>query len=463
MIKRIFSVVITLAIILCIVFECSLNASAIVVADDALVIASVVLACAGAGLTIYSWSEFFQSDNWRYFCLDVAGDISSGFSMIVKNGKRYVSLVRDKWNSVCNWISSKFSGKSGDVDVSYETPSHPTTITLNDGSTAPYAEWMGSPFFIYKATSGNIWGITTSGTNPGVNLMNRTYRVLCNGRGIVSFHQLVNGSWSGATDVNMTFGVTYRGNPGSYYDIELAYQSGYTTVQATLYRTMEFTTDSGSPNESSPPDQIPVTEGTSIIQGHINENKLPEAVDGPTATLAEGEQMIIEIPDDFLETVETQEGQVTQITTDVESLVDAVNGLSSYDVRPKVMTNPASASATVEQIITNTVESELDTDSPNENVQTDTDIADKFRLPKSFLEGFPFSIPYSIYLGLQSFVADPEAPSFDLPFSIPRLGIDETVRLDLSQFNPLARLCRAFLSLVWVAGLAMACNAWIKR
>ena len=464
MCKKVFAVITILAIVCCMMFECSLNASAVVIADDALVIASVFLSLAGAGLTVYSWSEYFQSDNWRYFCNDVAHDISTGFSMIVRNGKRYVALARLQWGAICDWISSKFAGKSGNVEVPYEVPTHPSTITLKNGTSVPWADFMESPFFIYTVpASGNTWGIITTGQNAGVNIANRLYRVWCTGHGNIRFYKLVNGSWEQPIEYEMTYGLPYKGVTGSFYDIQLANTTGNTTSNATQYRTMARVTDSGEPSEEAPPNTVPSTGGTAIMQGVVDENKLPDAVDGPTAELAQGEQMIIEVPQEFLDTVETEQGTVTQLTTNIEKLVVAVNGLRTADVRPLVMTNAGASGATVEQIIDDTVESELESVSPDESVQTDTEIADKFRLPKSFLEGFPFSIPYSIYLGLQSFVADPEAPCFVLPFSIPRLGIDETVRLDLAQFNPLARVCRAFLSLVWVAGLAMACHTWIKR
>lgn len=468
MIKKVFAVIICLAIVCCMMFECSLDASAVVLADDALVIASVFLACAGAGLTVYSWSEFFQGDNWRHFCYEAAGDISTGFSMIVRNGKRYVALARDKWSNICNWIKEKFSGKNGNVNVSYEVPVNPSTINLKNGTTVPYAEWMTNPFFIYQTTKyPGVFGWYCDGQNAGVNFAadSALVRMWCTGSGKVYRYELVNGSWSDPVVHNMNYGLTYKGEIGSFYDLNFsnALDVGQTISDIMQYRTMDLVTDSGTSVEQAPPNTTPNTEGTAVMHGFLDQNKLPDAVDGPVASLAQGEQMIIEVPEQFLDTVETEQGQVTQLTTNIEKLVVAVNGLQQADVRPLVMTNAGASGATVEQIIDDTVESELESVSPDESVQADTEIADKFRLPKSFLEGFPFSIPYSIYLGLQSFVADPEAPCFFLPFSIPRLGIDETVRLDLAQFNPLARVCRAFLSLVWVAGLAMACHTWIKR
>lgn len=465
MVKKIVCIVTVLSLIMCIAFECSINASAVVIADDALVIASVFLACAGAGLTVYTWSEYFQGDTWHHFCTEVAGDISTGFQSIVRSGKHYVEIARDKWGNICNWVKSKFQGKNGDVEIDIPAPSVPATLTLGDGTEVPYASWMQYPFFIYRVPSSqNVWGVYCTGEDAGVNFQNsgRLMRVLCKRRGETHLIQFTGGVWTNASERNMTYGITYMGVTGSFADINLPTATGNSVGNAMQYRTMPKVSDAGVSQETEPPNTVTPSTGVTKLQGKVDASRVPDAVDSPVTDLAEGEKMIIEIPQEFLDTIETQGGQIQQITTDVNKLTTAVNSLVPADVRPQVLTVPAQEVASVDQIINDTVEGEMEgvEGSPAES---DIEIANKFRLPKSFLEGFPFSIPYSVYLGISSLLADPEAPSFVVPFSIPRLGIEENVVLDLEQFSPLARLCRALLSLVWVAGLAMACNKFIKR
>lgn len=465
MAKKIICTILTLCLITCIAFETSLTSHAVVLADDALVIASVFLACASAGLTVYSWSEFFAGDSWRQFASEAAGDISVGFSNIVRSGKHYVQIARDKWGNICNWVKSKFQGKNGDVEIDVQVPALPATLTLKDGSVVPFANWMQNPFFIYKVpTTGKVYGVFCSGEDVGVSFSNSgsLMRVLCKGRGVLHTTQLIDGSWGDPSDRSMTYGTTYMGVTGSFADINLPYALQNSVANAMQYRTMPKVTDSGVSTEQNPPDEIEEGTGIAKMQAKVDASKVPDGVDSPTTELAEGEKMIIEIPEEFLDTIETQTGQIKQLTTSVNKLVTAVNSLSTADVRSQVLTVPAQEVSSVEQIINNTIEGEMEAEegTPAEN---DVEVANKFRLPKSFLEGFPFSIPYSIYLGISSLIADPEAPRFNIPFSIPRLGIDENVDLDLEQFTPLARLCRALLSLVWVAGLAMACNKFIKR
>lgn len=461
MFNRILCIFLTLTLVFCLAFECTLNSSAVVVADDALVIASVFLACAGAGLTVYTWSEFFQGDTWHHFCSDVAGDISTGFQSIVRQGKQYVSIAAVKWAHICNWIKSKFAGKSGDVDIEIEVPTHPDSITLGDGTVVPWAGWMDKPFFIYRVPSSqNVWGVYCSGLEPAVNFQNngRLMRVLCKGRGETHLIQFVDGTWTNDTIRNMTYGLTYKGVTGSFVDINLPSVTGNTVGNAMQYRTMPKTNDAGTPQEQEPPNAIVPSEGVTHIQGKIDANKVPGAIDSPAVEIAEGEQILIEVPNTFLETDTPVGGEVADITTDIPRLVDAVNTLNPSDTKPAVLTQPGTVAGTVDGIIADTPVAEI----PG-NADVDIDTANKFRLPQSFLEGFPFSIPYSIYIGLKSFIAEPVAPRFEIPFSIPRLGINEGVVLDLEQFSPLARLCRALLSLVWVAGLAMACSKFIKR
>ena len=281
-------------------------------------------------------------------------------------------------------------------------------------------------------------------------------QVLCVGYGTLSRYDLVDSSWSHNWTVNMTYGASYKGKTGSLYNLQF---SGVDASSDSfyLYRTIERTTTSGTSLETAPPQSVPDVEEstTATVTATSDPVYYPGAVDSPAEVIQQGEQILIRVPEEMVVDGNTSN---PSITTDIDTIGQTLAGLTPSDVKPQVLTQTASLGATVDEIIADTPEAEI----PG-NAESDIETANKFILPRSFLEGFPFSIPYSIYLGLQTFIADPEAPHFELPFSIPRLGIEEKVDLDLSQFNPLARVCRAFLSLVWVAGLAMAVNAWIKR
>ncbi len=65
-------------------------------------------------------------------------------------------------------------------------------------------------------------------------------------------------------------------------------------------------------------------------------------------------------------------------------------------------------------------------------------------------EKFPTCIPWDLIAIFTVIVSSGSPPVYEVPVSIPRLGIDYTLTLDLSIFEPVAILCRAFLSLLMV-------------
>ena len=72
-----------------------------------------------------------------------------------------------------------------------------------------------------------------------------------------------------------------------------------------------------------------------------------------------------------------------------------------------------------------------------------------------FKEKFPFCLPWDIYSMVTVLAADPEPPKFDIPFKLERLGIDETITLDFTQFEPVAVVCRWFSVLSFSFGLLL--------
>ena len=65
-------------------------------------------------------------------------------------------------------------------------------------------------------------------------------------------------------------------------------------------------------------------------------------------------------------------------------------------------------------------------------------------------EKFPTCIPWDLIAVFTVIVSSGSPPVYEVPVSVPSLGIDYTLTLDLSIFEPVATLCRAFLSLLMV-------------
>lgn len=467
MIKRLLAIIITLVIVLCVAFECSLNASAVIGVDDAVVITGLALGLASVGVTVINFSNFVTSDQWASLSSNISSSIMNGCHTVASGGKLLLKMSKVAWNSLTGWVKSKFSGanetKNVEVETTVEAP--PRTLTLSDGGVVPYGDFMEYNFLIFKSLeSGNYIGLYCTAPNCGAQFLKTTIQFYCVGSGYkVCRVDCINGSWTDIGRSNMTYGITFRGQTGSIYNY--SFSSNYDTrpESFSLYRTIDrVTSTAGNIDTSYPPAEVIPDEPETVIEQIAMKSEgayYPNAVESPAETIKDGEYMVFTVPDSIVADAGTNNAT---ITTDTTTLINGLSQVVPESVNPRVQTNSYGQTSTVDEILSDTPSAELDGTNAG-SAEADIETANKFRLPRSFLEGFPFSIPYSIYLGLQTFIADPEAPSFDLPFSIPRLGIDETVRLDLAQFNPLARVCRAFLSLVWVAGLAMACNAWIKR
>lgn len=67
-------------------------------------------------------------------------------------------------------------------------------------------------------------------------------------------------------------------------------------------------------------------------------------------------------------------------------------------------------------------------------------------------EKFPTSVPWDVAMIVNAMSADPKDPVFVLPVKIPRLDIDEEIKVDLStgEWEKLAKACRYMLSLLFI-------------
>lgn len=66
---------------------------------------------------------------------------------------------------------------------------------------------------------------------------------------------------------------------------------------------------------------------------------------------------------------------------------------------------------------------------------------------------FPFCIPWDVYALISFLAQEPETPVFRLPLKIERLGIEEYIEVDMSQFKVLSDISRTLLTLVYCYAL----------
>lgn len=66
---------------------------------------------------------------------------------------------------------------------------------------------------------------------------------------------------------------------------------------------------------------------------------------------------------------------------------------------------------------------------------------------------FPFCIPWDVYFLISFLAHEPVTPEFKLPIKIERLGIDEYIEVDMSQFAVVSDISRTLLTLIYCYAL----------
>ena len=88
----------------------------------------------------------------------------------------------------------------------------------------------------------------------------------------------------------------------------------------------------------------------------------------------------------------------------------------------------------------------------------------KFKAPVELLiTKFPFSIPWDMLIILEFFAEAPDVPYFEIPFVLESYGIDYTVVVDLSKFEPLSKLSRILLTILYIIGLMKVTTKIIQK
>lgn len=68
---------------------------------------------------------------------------------------------------------------------------------------------------------------------------------------------------------------------------------------------------------------------------------------------------------------------------------------------------------------------------------------------------FPFCIPFDLFDIVTAFAAEPEAPVFEWPISVPRWGFEYTLNVDLQEWEDVASLFRTLELTIFCVGLAI--------
>lgn len=129
-------------------------------------------------------------------------------------------------------------------------------------------------------------------------------------------------------------------------------------------------------------------------------------------------------------------------------LVQIYNALVTGDNSPN---NPQSDNYTYgdNYYINNETDINNDLDILGDNLEVDTRFLE---MPDLLRDVVPFCFVLAAGTLINKLAADPEPPVFEIPFSIPAFGIDETIVIDFSDFEELHTILTAGFSILFVVG-----------
>lgn len=135
---------------------------------------------------------------------------------------------------------------------------------------------------------------------------------------------------------------------------------------------------------------------------------------------------------------------------DVDDLID----LSPSDVRDKTLTDTGDIATDKDK--TDTKDDTKDDTKEDPDTKPNKPSIPGLSLPEIlFKEKFPFCLPwdlYNLFAGLQT---EEEAPRFVVPFKFERLGIDEEIVIDFSDYEEQIKIIRFFTGAMFVLALIM--------
>lgn len=414
------------------------------VAIEASVIAVILIGLAAMGITFATTGGFdtlneYVSSLLEEFALDqnttVSGLLNGTQSGTDKLGRlllnnRFVILI----STFAAWLKAKFSiqehqltpiqtGGSfiGDIEViplpvtgysyySYQQNEFYVTAFTSRGASPTYLARGGdshSPSFFYISTTGNTISEQQEHYRYGSLVSDETFTWQRN-------LELTNGIINGA-DFHPTIYYWYESTLQN-----LVYAQSYNVVMPPYYSRQQIANAINGESEVQNRSAIDVIGGTIV---------LPE--DDPDYTDGDGAIIDIDLPWG-------------------SSYSDVIEGIESAFDDAEIPATTITYEG--EQEVNDQVE-DTQTESVSQNV-SDYQV-------NGLVSVFPFCIPFDLYNFVASLAADPVAPSFTWRFYVPGI-CDESIEIDLSEFDAAAQILRTMELLLFCVGLAFVTRKIIR-
>lgn len=104
----------------------------------------------------------------------------------------------------------------------------------------------------------------------------------------------------------------------------------------------------------------------------------------------------------------------------------------------------------------------VDVSEGDETTEKDKTNIGNMEVPATFLNKFPFCIPFDIARTFEMLVAPPVTPKWDIPFVMDSVSVDEVITIDFAKFNVVATISRWFLSALFILLLIIGTRKLIK-
>lgn len=106
-----------------------------------------------------------------------------------------------------------------------------------------------------------------------------------------------------------------------------------------------------------------------------------------------------------------------------------------------------------------------DPDKPDPDTPSNPDMPKKpswDTIVADLTEIFPFCMPFDFVKLINKLDAEPKAPHFEIPVKIEFAGVDDKIVVDLKDWDPVAKVSRTCMTLVFLVGLIFATRGIIK-
>jgi hypothetical protein len=173
---------------------------------------------------------------------------------------------------------------------------------------------------------------------------------------------------------------------------------------------------------------------------------------------ADGASVMNQPVDDVIDKIKQKVGTADGVDVNVG---DAVGSKESVDDDTKANTQEKALGRDIATDVDK--DADKDTNKDRDTTAPKSSTIPDLTIPEMITKKFPFSIPWDLYNSVTILSATGKAPVFDIPFKASVVGVNTSIHIDLSIFDPVAAVARWGLSLLFLIALIILTGRLIKH